>query len=55
MKPQNINNEILKQIRKLNREEEIRLYGKQISFRPLMTTNKKKYNRKKLKKFSVED
>lgn len=55
MKQQNINIEILKQIRKLNREEEIRLYGKQISFRPLMTTNKKKYNRKKLKKFSSED
>ena len=51
MKPQNINIEILKQIRKLNREEEIRLYGKQISFRPLMTTNKKKYNRKNLKNF----
>ena len=55
MKPQNINIEILKQMRKLNREEEIRLYGKQISFRTLITTNKKKYNRKKLKKFSVED
>lgn len=55
MKPQNINIEILKQIRKLNREEEIRLYSKQISFRPLITKNKKKYNRKKLKKFSVED
>jgi hypothetical protein len=54
MKQQNINIEILKQMRKLSREEEIRLYGKQISFRPLMTANKKKYNRKKLKKFSVE-
>jgi hypothetical protein len=55
MKQQNINIEALKRLRKLNREQEILMYGKQISFRPLITQNKKKYNRKKLKKFSVED
>ena len=55
MKTKNINIEILKRIKKEQREEEIRLYGKQISFRSLITRNKKKYDRKQLKKFSAED
>lgn len=55
MKNKNINIEILKRIKKEQREEEIRLHGKQISFRSLITQNKKKYNRKQLKKFSAED
>ena len=55
MKNKNINIEILKRIKKEQREEEIRLYGKQISFRSLITKNKKKYDRKQLKKISVED
>ena len=55
MKSQNINIEILKRIKKEQREEEIRLHGKQISFRHLITQNKKKYNRKKLEKISIED
>lgn len=55
MKTKNINIEILKRIKKEQREEEIRLHGKQISFRSLITRNKKKYDRKQLKKFSAED
>lgn len=55
MKSQNINIEILKRIKKEQREQEIRLHGKQISFRHLITRNKKKYNRKKLEKISFED
>ena len=54
-KNKNINIEILKKIKKEQREEEIRLHGKQISFRSLITRNKKKYDRKQVKKFSVED
>jgi hypothetical protein len=52
MKKENINIEALKRLRKLNREQEILMYGKQISFRPLITQNKKKYNRKNLKKLN---
>jgi len=55
MKTKNINIEILKQVKKMQREEEIRLHGKQISFRRLITQNKKKYNRKKLEKISTDD
>lgn len=55
MKTKNINIEILKQVKKMQREEEIRLHGKQISFRHLITQNKKKYNRKKLEKISTDD
>ena len=55
MKTKTINIEILKRIKKEQREEEIRLHGKQISFRSLITKNKKKYDRKQLKKFSAED
>ena len=55
MKTTNINIEILKRIKKENRDEEIRLYGKQISFRHLITRNKKRYDRKKLQKISLED
>ena len=55
MKNKNINIEILKRIKKEKREEEIRLHSKQISFRSLITRNKKKYDRKQLKKFSAED
>ena len=55
MKTKNINIEILKRIKKEQREEEIRLHGKQISFRSLIARNKKKYDRKQLKKFSAED
>ena len=47
--------EILKRIRKMNRDDEIRLHGKQISFRHLISRNKKRYNRKNLKKISLED
>jgi hypothetical protein len=36
----------LKQARKLAREQEIALYGKTICY-TMITTNKKKYNRKK--------
>ena len=55
MKKENINIEALKRLRKLNREQEILMYGKQISFRPLITKNKKKYDRKNLKKTSFFD
>lgn len=55
MKTKNINIEILKRIKREQREEEIRLHGKQISFRHLVTQNKKRYNRKKLEKISVDD
>lgn len=50
-----INNDILKAIKKLNREEEIRLHGKQISFRTLIQQNKKRYNRKKLSKIILSE
>lgn len=55
MKTKNINIEVLKRIKKEQREEEIRLHGKQISFRHLITRNKKRYNRKNLEKISLED
>ena len=55
MKTNNINIEILKRIKKEQREQEIRLHGKQISFRHLITRNKKRYNRKNLEKILLED
>lgn len=55
MKTKNINIEVLKRIKKEQREEEIRLHGKQVSFRHLITRNKKRYNRKNLEKISLED
>ena len=55
MKTTSINIEILKRIKKEQREEEIHLHGKQISFRHLITRNKKRYNRKNLEKISIED
>ena len=55
MKTKNINIEILKRIKKEQREQEIHLHGKQISFRHLITRNKKKYDRKNLEKISLED
>ena len=55
MKTTNINIEVLKRIKKEQREEEIRLHGKQISFRHLITRNKKRYSRKNLEKISIED
>ena len=55
MKTNNINIEILKRIKKEQREQEIRLHSKQISFRHLITRNKKKYDRKNLEKISLED
>lgn len=56
-KMKSINIDALKALKKLNREEEIRLHGKQISFRTLIQQNKKRYNRKKLSKkiFLSED
>lgn len=50
---QNINYQVLKRIRKENREQEIRLHRKLISFRKLITQNRKKYNRKKFNKKSL--
>lgn len=46
-------NEALVALRKLQREEEIAMFGKQIAFRQVIFENKKKYNRKKLKKISI--
>jgi hypothetical protein len=54
-KMKTINNDILKAIKKLNREEEIGLHGKQISFRTLIQQNKKRYNRKKLSKIILSE
>lgn len=48
-----IMNEALVALRKLQREEEIAMFGKQIAFRQVVFENKKKYNRKKLKKISI--
>ena len=46
-------NDALVALRRLQREEEITLYGKQIIFRKTIFENKKKYNRKKLEKISI--
>ena len=54
MKGKDINIEILNALKCKRREEEIRDFGKQISFRPLITKNKKKYTRK-IKHKSVSD
>ena len=43
----NTMNDALVALRRLQREEEIALYGKQIIFRKTIFENKKKYNRKK--------
>lgn len=40
------NKEIIKTIRRKNREEEISLYGKQIYFRSLIERNRRLYTRK---------
>lgn len=45
--------EALCALRRIQREEEIEKYGKQIAFRQTVFENKKKYNRKKLKKISI--
>lgn len=45
------NIESLKAYKKASRELDIQLHGKPIAFRPLVTVNKKKYNRKKQEKF----
>ena len=49
----NTMNDALVALRRLQREEEIALYGKQIIFRKTIFENKKKYNRKKLEKISI--
>lgn len=41
--------------RKAAREEEIEAYGKQVIFRRLIQTPKTVYNRKKFKKYKIED
>ena len=46
MKKKNINIDILKRIKSLNRQEEINKYGKLISFRTIISKNKKIYSRK---------
>lgn len=46
----NTMNDALVALRRLQREEEIASYGKQIIFRKTIFENKKKYNRKKIGK-----
>ena len=54
MKIKDINIEILNTLKGKRRKEEIESFGKLISFRPLITKNKKKYTRKRKHK-SVSD
>ena len=49
-----INLEALKAARKQARELDIQLHGKPTAMRVTVFANKKKYNRKKLKKISIE-
>lgn len=41
--------------RKASREEEIAAHGKQVTFRKLIQKSKKTYDRKKFRKFNIED
>lgn len=41
--------------RKASREEEIAAHGKQVTFRKLIQKSKKAYDRKKFRKFNIED
>lgn len=54
MKSHNINNEAINILKKKNRDEEIKKYGKQIFFRTIVQRNLKKYNRKTKHKLFFE-
>lgn len=41
--------------RKASREEEIAAHGRQVTFRKLIQKSKKTYDRKKFRKFNIED
>lgn len=54
-KKNNQEKDMLKTYKKQSRNEEIRAHGKQISLRPQVEINKKKYDRKKYKKVEVDE
>jgi len=54
-KRKNIQIDVIKNLNRLNREEEIRLHGKIISFRSTIRKNIKKYTRKQKHKHTSDE
>jgi len=55
MKKQNAPKDPIKALKKANRDEDIRQHGKSTAFRPTITKNKKKYDRKKEKAVALNE
>ena len=54
-KKRNTPKDPLKAAKKASRDEDIKLHGKSTSFRPTITKNKKKYDRKKEKAVALNE